>query len=273
MIANLNIMRKQTPLVIIAMLFFAGISSLAEPFEVPPMGHKEEGTIVTTYKEGGIRWKADWISERYVENGEPEFKLVFKAKGLTSPFSEDMTWEYISVWKAEEDFTPLESETRIKDMSGKLVRIDKKNFDQAKGTAVFEREDLSDSGSIKKQYDITTGTLILEGMVYALRSLPFSTQGSIKAQLLTNEPELYKVEFKQKGIEKIKTDDGEIECYKVELVPKLGLLGVFKVFFPKTYFWFTVAPPHRWVRYEGLENGLGTPEVIMDVVKYKEISN
>jgi len=265
-------MNKYT-ILILSILLLHGIPLLAEPFKVPPMSQREEGTIVTTYKEGGPRWKADWTSELYVENKEPRFKLVFKAKGLTSPFSEDMTWESISVWKAGGDFIPLESETRIKDMSGELVRIDKKSFDPKEGTAVFEREDLSGNASLKKEYDITSNALILEGIVYALRSLPFSTQESIKEKLLTNEPELYKVEFRQRGVHKIKTNDGEIECYKVELVPKLGLLGILKVFIPKTYFWFTAAPPHRWVRYEDLEYGLGTPEVIMDVIRYKETSN
>ena len=273
MISNLNITIKQMPLVIITMLLLGGIPSLAEPFKTPPMSQIEEGTIVTSYKEGGLRWKADWKTDIFVENGETKFKLVFNAKGLTSPFSRDMTWRSVSIWKAEDEFVPLESETKIKDLNGNVVMINKKKFNHKKNTAVFEREDLERDSYTRKHYDITSDTLIIEGVVYALRTLPFGTNKSIKAKLLTNEPELYKVEFIQKGVHKIKTSDGEIECYKVELVPKLGLLGVFKVFFPKTYFWFTVEPPHRWVRYEGLENGLGTPEVIMEVTNFKDASN
>jgi len=260
-------MNKYT-ILILSILLFHGSPLLAEPFKVPPISPNEKGTIVTNYKDGGLRWKADWKTDIYVENGETKFKLVFKAKGLTSPFSQDMIWRSVSIWKAEDEFIPLESETRIKDLSGNLVMVDKKNFNYKKKTAVFERENLSSGSYLRKLYDITTDTLIVEGIVYALRTLPFGIDEAIKAKILSNEPELYNVDFKQKGIEKIKTKDGEIECYKVELVPKLGLLGVFKVFFPKTYFWFTVAPPHRWVRYEGLENGVGTPEVIMEVTNY-----
>ena len=113
--------------------------------------------------------------------------------------------------------------------------------------------------------------MIVEGIVLALRSLPFGTDETVKAQFLTNEPELYNVEFKQKGCETIKTPGGEVECYKVELVPKLGALNVFKVFFPKTYFWFTVAPPHKWVRYEGFgERTADSPEVVMEAVPVKK---
>jgi hypothetical protein len=61
---------------------------------------------------------------------------------------------------------------------------------------------------------------------------------------------------------------GDIDCYKVELVPHLGILNLVKAFFPKTYLWFSVAPPHFWVKYEGLEEGLGTPQVVVDLKSY-----
>jgi hypothetical protein len=52
---------------------------------------------------------------------------------------------------------------------------------------------------------------------------------------------------------------------ELEVVPHLGVLNLFRPFLPKTYFWFTVASPHNWVRYEGPENGPGTPEVVMSL--------
>ena len=58
-----------------------------------------------------------------------------------------------------------------------------------------------------------------------------------------------------RGKEKIKTPAGAFECYKIELVPQLGILNVVRPFAPKAYFWFTVSPPHFWVRYEGPEAG------------------
>jgi len=39
--------------------------------------------------------------------------------------------------------------------------------------------------------------------------------------------------------------------------------------FPKTYFWSTVAAPHFWVRYEGLENGRATPKIVMELDRYQ----
>lgn len=260
-------MNKYT-LIILTFLLFAGAPLWAEPFKVPVILPDEKGSIVTEYKDGGVRWKADWKANTYIEDGVKKFKLVFDAKGVTSPFTFETTWRSIAVWQAQDEFIPLESETKIKNLSSADVMIDKKKFNHKRDTAIFEREDLQLNSYKRTPYDITPDTLIVEGIVYAMRTLPFGTDKVVKAKILSNEPELYNVEFQQRGIEKISTEDGEVDCYKVEVVPKLGVLGVLKVFFPKTYFWFTVDTPHKWVRYEGLENGVGTPEVIMKVTNF-----
>ena len=252
---------------ILFILLVYGGSSYAEPFKVPPISPGEKGTIVTEYKDGGIRWKADWTTNIYTENGVTKFKLVFNAEGATTPFSRNqkLTWQSIAIWKAEDKFLPLSSETKIKDLAGNVIMIDEKTFNYKRDTAVFAREDLRLGTYDRKLYDITPDTLILEGITYALRDLPFGTEKTVNSKLLSNEPELYNVEYKERGIEKIQTANGEVECYKVEIVPKLGMRNLFKVFFPKTYFWFSVEPPHKWVRYEGYENGIDSPEVIMTV--------
>lgn len=263
-ITKKDLMKKHI-ISILFIFFICANVSVAEPFKVPPILPNEHGTIVTEYVDGGTRWKADWKAQVFEENGVKKFKLVFDAKGLTSPFSMDTTWRTVAIWKAEDEFVPLESENKIKDLNGNLIMIDEKKFNHKRGTAVFGREDLIINSYKRTPYDITPDTLIVEGLVYALRTLPFGTNKVVKAKILSNEPELYSVEFHQRGIEKIETEDGEVSCYKVEIVPKLGVLGVFKVFFPKTYFWFSVDAPHKWVRYQGLENGIDTPEVIMNV--------
>lgn len=248
-------------------VFLAPVPAL--PLGPPPMGKKEEGSFVVTYKEGGTRWKADWTDEESTENGETRVKTVLKGQGMRYPYANDTKWESVSVWKTgPSSFTPVESSTEVRDMRNKLVMTDKTTVDEKTGSVSFERTDYENSETVTKTYEADRDLLIVDGLVLALRSLPFGSDETVKARFLTGEPELYNVEFKQRGIEKIDTPGGEVECYKVELVPKLGVLNVFKVFFPKTYLWFTVAPPHRWVRYEGLENGRGSPEVIMQAVSF-----
>lgn len=258
---------KKYIIFVLLILFAYSAPSNGEPFKVPPISPGDKGTIVTEYKDGGVRWTADWTTNIYTEDGVKRFKLVFNAKGATSPFSRDqqLTWKSVAIWEAQEKFMPIKSETVIKDLAGNVIMIDEKTFNHKRGTAVFAREDLRLNKYDRKLYDITPDTLIVEGITYALRDLPFGTDNVVNSKLLTNEPELYNVEYKERGIEKIKTPDGEIDCYKVEIVPKLGVRNIFKVFFPKTYFWLAVEPPHKWIKYEGYENGIETPEVIMTV--------
>ncbi len=245
----------------------------SRPMSAPPMSEKEEGSFITSYKEGGTRWKATWSIEEFVERGENRVRIVLNAQGIRDPFTRDMRWKAVSVWRAGAGFTPLESTTEVKDFQGRLVMTERITVDDPSGQATFERQSYEEGDNVNKEYEIDKDLLIVEGLALALRSLPFGTDDTVKAQFLTNEPDLYNVEFRQKGRETIKTPGGEVECYKVELVPKLGALNVFKVFFPKTYFWFTVAPPHKWVRYEGLENDRDSPEVVMEAVPVKESGN
>ncbi len=261
---------RQIILIIFPVLLFPIAS---HPMSTPPMSKKEEGSFITSYKEGGTRWKATWTLDEFIERGESKVRLVLSAEGITNPFTRDMKWESVSVWKSGAAFTPVEASTEVKDMQGNLVMTERKTVDESTGAVTFVRKDYENGGSVNESFEPDRDLLIVEGIVLALRSLPFGTDDTIKAQFLTNEPDLYNVEFRQKGRETIKTPDGEVECYKVELVPKLGALNVFKVFFPKTYFWFTVAPPHKWVRYEGLENDRDSPEVVMEAVPVKESGN
>jgi len=112
-------------------------------------------------------------------------------------------------------------------------------------------------------------TLATEGIAGILRFLPFDHWEPQKMHLFSNEPKMYEVKLEMKGKERVKTPAGEFEAYKIELSPELGVLNLVKGLLPKAYFWFTVAAPHFWVKYEGPENGAGTPSIVMQLNTYK----
>jgi hypothetical protein len=85
--------------------------------------------------------------------------------------------------------------------------------------------------------------------------------------VLTNEPKVYDVTFEWRGIEKVKTPAGEFECYKLEMVPHLGVLNIFRPFVSKTFLWFTVAEPHYWVRYAGPESGPNSRSIVIELTR------
>ena len=112
-------------------------------------------------------------------------------------------------------------------------------------------------------------TITVEGIGGVLRSLPFERKHSFQLHLFGNDDRLYDVNIDFRGREKVHTPIGDFDCYKVEMVPHLGFLDVVRKFLPKTHLWFTVAPPHFWVKYEGLENGISSPLIVMELSKYQ----
>jgi len=250
-------------------LLAAGVPGSADPLKVPPLAVRAQGAIVTSAKDGGVRWKAEWALEPLTVNGQKEVKITETGQGRRSPFRQEIQWTIEAVWKAESALSPLRVERRVRDMNGRLLVTERKAFDIARGIVQFERLDAIDGRSTTKELDVPSDTLATEGIGMALSLLPFDSPQPFSAHLLTNAPALYAVTLEPRGRERVKTPAGEFECYKVELIARLGLLDLFQVFVPKTYFWFTVAPPHAWVRYQGLESGLGTPEVIMEVARLR----
>ena len=219
-------------------------TSYAEQFRVPSKRQDETGKIVAKEKGGANRWEAIWDTNWY---------------------EQDVEWTSVGVWSADFFFEPIEAKSVTRNLKGNVLWEETKYFDRKYEIAKFVRKDFNKGDDIDKVIEIKPDTLILEGMVEALRSFPFKENRVVESSLLTNAPKFYDVEFKPRGREVVKTKEGDIECYKIEMIPNLGILGIFKVFFPKTYFWFAVDPPHRWVKYEGLENTIGSPHIVMEV--------
>ncbi len=94
----------------------------------------------------------------------------------------------------------------------------------------------------------------------ALMKFPFGQKQEENYHLLTHEPTMYQISVWARGREKVRG----IDCYKLEIVFNLGALNIFNAFIPKFYAWYEVREPHLFVKYEGLESGLGTPYVVVE---------
>lgn len=236
---------------------------LAAQLKAPSVIPRDHGTVVATTTKGEMRWSADWTMDPWTVAGKNAVRFTETGKGHYSGFAQEIRWTIEAVWLADGSFFPLQFEKTIRDTQGKTLAVEKKTFDRATGKSMFER---TDEKGIKQatSFAAAPDSLAIEGIAGILQFFPFGKFSSVSGHLLSNEPKLYDVTIESRGTERLKTATGDVDCYKLELVPHLGLLNVFKVFFPKTYFWFTVSSPHEWVRYQGLENGAGSPEIIME---------
>jgi hypothetical protein len=239
----------------------ATLSMLPAPSTIP----RDGGSVIVSDKRGE-RWNAQWTMEPWRETGLPAVRFTEIGHGRYSPYVSPISWSLEAVWTADGSFRPLRFDKTITDAHGHTIARERKNFDVAKGTVHFERTRPGHPPETK-QISIPSDTLTVEGIAGVLRFLPFEDRRPFKAHMLTNEPQLYEIKFEMRGKERIKTPAGEFDCYKIELVPQLGMLNALRPFLPKAYFWFSVSAPHFWVRYEGPENGQGTPQIVMEPKK------
>jgi hypothetical protein len=236
-------------------------SDLVKPPSAIP---RDSGTVIVSSKSGERRWSANWTMEPVERGGRKAVRFTERGEGRISPFPGEVRWLLESVWSAEAGFQPLDSEKIVTTPAGAAVVTERKHFDAVNGSLKFERQRPADKRE-EKSITAPRDTLIPEGIAGILRYLMFENASPFPAHLLSNEPKLYSVTFEGRGKERVRTTAGDVECYKIEMVPHLGVLSFARHFFPKVYFWFTVASPHSWVRYEGPENGPGTPEVVMQL--------
>src|SRR5262245_33729857 len=199
------------------------IASPVETLKPPPSANNERGVTVASVKGGAVRWRTDWTMERSMLNGSPIVRFTERGSGRYSPFEVEVRWNTQSVWTAQDVFRPLLTERVVTDASGRQVLRETKSFDFAKGVVNIEREEAGGARS-RKSIKAPPDTLSVDGIAGALRSLPFERPSKFEANLLSNEPKLYDVSFYVRGRERIRTPAGEFECYKVELVPGLGVV-------------------------------------------------
>ena len=248
-----------------AILLLKPLSSPAENLKPPPSASSQRGTTTAFLKGGPLRWKNEWTMSPQILRGQPVVRFTEKGSGRYSPFDREVRWNIETIWSAGELFRPLSTERTVTDMAGRPLVKERKSFNFDIGSVDIEREDMGSGSKTRRSLKIPSDTLAADGIAGALRSLPFERSRPVDLHLLSNEPRLYEISFEVRGRERVRVPAGEFECYKVELVPGLGVLNLFRFAIPKAYFWFTVDPPHYWVRYEGLENGRGTPQVVMEL--------
>jgi len=238
----------------------------AAQLKAPPAIPTDHGTVVSSTVKGEQRWSASWTMAPWSIGGKKAVRFTESGMGRYSPFDQEVRWTLESIWIADGSFFPLQFERTVRDTQGQIVAVEKKMFDAASGKVKFERRNAKSETKVTS-FLAAPDILTIEGIAGILQFFPFEKSGDAAkphGHLLSNEPDLYDVTIELRGRERIKTAAGEVDCFKLEMVPHLGLLNVMKVFYPKTYFWFSVAEPHRWVRYQGLENGTGSPEIVME---------
>jgi len=156
---------------------------------------------------------------------------------------------------------PYQAKLVYKSPEGKILQVIEKSYDPEGKKALF-RVNNKDT-ALNTSNDLIDKELL--GL--ALANYPFDEKREFSFHLLTNEPKIYPMTIKYIGEEPVAINGKEIAAHKIQMIPDLGALNIFGAFVPKTYFWFTKEKPHDFLRYEGLESGMGTPYIVIETVQ------
>jgi len=136
-----------------------------------------------------------------------------------------------------EDFRPIT--VRLADETGETqIAID---YIDQKAHFVIPIEKIDEWIKVPDDaYDMLT-------LFYVLRGFPYERKKKIKFPLVMPKPRVMKVSLEVVNKENVTVRAGTFLCYKLQMY-LAGILGRF--YRKKWYFWFTVAKPHHFVKYE-----------------------
>ncbi len=208
-------------------------------------------------------WQSTVRTYKTSFEGRPFLYVVEEGQGKYGADHKNLSWRSESYSLIEDGkVIPYQVKQTFKNPDGDIVSSLQKDYNRAEGKVICQ------INGRQKTYDFPADLIDREILGLYVRNFPFGQHREVPFHLMTNEPSEYKISLKDLGPEKIKIDDQEYLCYKLQLLLDMGAINLFSGLFPKTYFWVNAVEPHEVIRYEGLESGMGTPYITLDLDKY-----
>lgn len=250
-------MARKTLLTILFLLIIVDLG-YSEIFEVTYISPKAKSIKCFNKDDGKYLWQYVTKAQTMEVDGKVMLKLTEDCKGLWGK-------KYERNWKSESYYAyeggrvvPDRATLTFYDLAGKIVDKLEKKYSSKDGKVYCLKN------GEKKGFDFEEDLIDKEVLGVCLMNYPYGRKEDFEFHMMTNEPAHYKMTMVNRGIDVLTTNGHTVECYKLQMIPDLGFLGIFAPFVPKTYFWYEVKAPHEFVRYEGLESGLNTPYIVME---------
>ena len=160
---------------------------------------------------------------------------------------------------------PLTDTRTIKDHQGNLIVRYTKKYDYKRKTVEFVTYNNEGAITVRKRFRLKGYTVDDTTLTGFLRTFLQKKQKKkpLSFYLLTNKPKMYRVTAKLVGTEYIYLSGKEVKALKIKLTPSMGIISpLTNIFVPPTYLWYSYHSPYIWLKYEGLESGIGSPCVI-----------
>ena len=197
--------------------------------------------------------------------GQNTYNISQSGKGSYDDL-EDISWTTESTVKEENNMLhPLKSIRTITNSEGTVLRTYEKVFDYQNKKVYCLIDNKAKNKAKKTIFPLKGITVDDTTLFFFLSSLLKKAQDDNydSFYLLSNEPKLYKIKVELVKRETLDLPIGNIQCRKLKLITDMGILDrILRGLIPPTFAWHSESPPHFWVKYEGLEIGLGSKNIV-----------
>jgi len=211
---------------------------------------------------------------RIGKDKDKTFLLVnIEGAGRFGGAKEPTKWKVESYYYADPYIKPYSSRKEIFSSSGSLLMIETANYDSVAKTIYFSREDKITKNTYFKTFELKDDIVDRSTIPIALLSYPFDEKRDFTFHYLADDPKMYKFTTSYVETETVKVPTGTFNCNKILLTVDLGTLKVFGTLLPNYYYWYLDTRPVKFIKFEGLENGYGTPYVTIQLTEKPEERN
>ncbi len=242
---------KKLPILLICFFIFSSAG--------PVFSAEEDMGYVCRDMEGRERWKA---TNEIINKKGDVYIMTEKAEGVYSSFDGPVSWvAEIEFENTEETVRPLSLEKRVFDEKGNPLRVEKQKFDFTENVAVCTHQDIPKNTTRTKTFKFNKDIVNRQLLGLYTQKLLENGKKSAMVQMVSEEPGFYNILLSVVDTEDVNINGLKTRAYKIQIDPRLGLLNVAKVLFPRAFAWHSAKPEFEWLRYQGLEGGINSVKV------------
>ena len=269
-------MRRQVPISMIVRLgltlvLVSAVSGHSSPIRLPTalIAPEERGEYVArdahTQEE---LWRTRWVIERAGIEGGIAYRVREDGagrRGRPEPTRWTVTME-VGLAQGSEAFSAVRE---IRDLSDRPIETMRRALSYKAGTGTVTIVDHVKNVERSESFTVEETSIPVELLPMQLRALSDAPDRRMRFHLVTREGKSVPMAARIVGQETIRTPAGDFAAYKTELAVT-GVRGVLgQLVLPAMYMWHRVDPPHAWLRYQGLDGGIGSREVVMELVRFE----
>jgi hypothetical protein len=251
-------------------IIFLWLSSVVwgEMIALPPFPKYTISTIETFNQLSREKiWKETYVFNTGIQAGRKFLLINVKGEGKYGGSPNFTRWIVNNYYYADPYIQPYYSKKDIFSDRGVLNEVQTIYYDQGNKMVYFTRDDRKAKKTTLKTLDYKND--ILDRYIYAvaLQSYPFEQKRDLHFHYLSDDPTIYSFVFSYAGKETLDLPFGSYHAYKLKLKVDLGALEIVNGLLPDNYFWISDTDPPMFIKYSGLESGLGSPMVIMQLTE------